>query len=224
MTSADHSLPPHLAAWERDYAKRGALWRARGDPIPEMKEGWRVLELGCGNGKTTATLSLLPIELHAIDSSPTAVKMCAECVKKIGGNGEIAAMDGLHLAYPPNHFDAIVAFHYFAHMPAEESEKARVEAVRVLKPGGKLFFKEFGTGDFRYGKGTEVEPGTFRRRGGILTHYYAEKEVRGLFPSLRLDRFEFERWKVLLKGDEYARERVHADFSKPPGEGERKKE
>jgi len=213
------ALAPHLAAWERDYARRGALWRARGDPIPQMQSGWKVLELGCGNGKTTATLSLQPgVELHAIDSSPTAVEMCGECVKKAGGKGDVAVADGLHLPYADSFFDAVVAFHYFAHMPSEDSEKARAEAVRVLKPGGKLFFKEFGTGDFRYGKGTETEPGTFRRRGGILTHYYTEGEAKGLFSSLRLERFEFERWKVLLQGKEYARERVHADFSKPPEE------
>jgi len=216
-TGAEASaLPPHLEAWERDYRRRGALWRARGDPVPQMQKGWRVLELGCGNGKTTTTLSLQPgVELHAIDSSPTAVKMCGECVKQAGGKADLKEMNGLALEWPANRFDAIIAFHYFAHMPSKDSAKARAEAVRVLKPGGKLFFKEFGTGDFRYGKGTEVEPGTFRRRGGILTHYYTEEEVCSLFPNLRLERFEFERWKVLLQGKEYARERVHAVFSKP---------
>jgi MPBQ/MSBQ methyltransferase len=155
------------------------------------------------------------VELHAIDSSPTAVKMCQEHVARVGGKADVRAMDGLALVWPDSHFDAVVAFHYFAHMPAEESEAARREAVRVLKPGGKLFFKEFGTGDFRNGKGTETEPGTFRRRGGILTHYYTEGEVRGLFPALKLEKFEFERWKVMLKGTVYPRERVHAEWSKP---------
>jgi len=212
------ALPPHLLAWEHDYRRRGALWRARGDPVPQMQKGWKVLELGCGNGKTTATLSLQPgVELHAIDSSPTAVEMCREYVKQVGGKADLKAMDGLALGWPANHFDAVIAFHYFAHMPAADSEKARAEAARVLKRGGRLFFKEFGTGDFRYGKGTEVEPGTFRRRGGILTHYYMEEEARSLFSSLRLklEHFEFERWKVLLRGKEYARERIHATYLKP---------
>lgn len=211
------ALSPHLAAWEMDYARRGALWRQRGDPVPEMGKGWKVLELGCGNGKTTAALSLQPIELHAIDASPTAVEMCRECVEKAGGRVNAAVMDGLRIEWPADSFDAVVAFHYLAHMPSAEREKAGEEAARVLKPGGRLFFKEFGTGDFRFGKGTETEHGTFRRRGGILTHYFTEEEVRAAFPALELESLEFEKRNMVLRGREFRREKILAVFSKPGG-------
>jgi ubiquinone/menaquinone biosynthesis C-methylase UbiE len=123
-------------------------------------------------------------------------------------------MDGTSLEYQSGFFDAVFCYHYLAHMPKAEREQAALEAERVLKRGGKLYFKEFGTKDFRVGKGTEVEPNTFKRHGGILTHYFTEEETRKLFAFLQLYSFESEQWRVTLRGKEYPREMLHAIFAK----------
>ncbi|MEW5955433.1 MAG: class I SAM-dependent methyltransferase [Candidatus Micrarchaeota archaeon] len=206
-------LPP-LLAWERDYRRRGTVWRGTTNFAPLSLKG-RVLELGCGNGKTASALSLREsIELHAVDSSPTAVKLCRELVDRIDGKAVVREANGLKLGYANGFFDAVVCFHYLGHLPVAERLKAVEEACRVLKRGGKLFFKEFGTKDFRFGKGKQVEENTFVRGNGILTHYFSQQEIRGMFPALEPESIEPEEWKVLLRGKEYRREEINAVFRK----------
>ena len=208
-------LAPHLFAWEKDYRHRGAVWRGTTNFAPPSLKG-RVLELGCGNGKTASALSLQKnIELHAIDSSPTAVKLCNQLVERVGGKAVVREANGLKLDYENGFFDAIVCFHYLGHMPSHERSKAAAEAVRVLKKNGKLFFREFGEKDFRLGKGKEVEPGSFVRGNGILTHYFSQDEVKELFSSLELESIESDEWSVLLRGKKYGREEINAVFKKP---------
>ncbi|HII38410.1 TPA: class I SAM-dependent methyltransferase, partial [Candidatus Micrarchaeota archaeon] len=203
-------LAPHLRAWERDYRSRGKVWRGTtGFAPPELKG--RVLELGCGNGKTASALSLSKgVELHAIDCSPTAVRLCAELVKRVGGNACVREANGLELPFEDGFFDAVVCFHYAGHLPANERVKAVGEAKRVLKRGGKLFFKEFGASDFRFGKGTQVENATFKRGNGVLTHYFSEEEVHGLFADFHEDSLGHEKWRVFLRGTAFQREEINA--------------
>jgi len=207
-------LASYLLAWEKDYRERGAVWRGTTNFAPPALKG-RVLELGCGNGKTASALSLQKqVELHAVDSSPTAVKLCRNLVERVGGKAQVKQADGLNLDYADEFFDAVVCFHYLGHLPAAERREAAREACRVLKKGGKLFFKEFGVKDFRFGKGKEVEPNTFARGNGILTHYFSQEEVRALFPWLEPESIESEQWSVLLKDEKYSREQIKAVFKK----------
>lgn len=199
--------------WETHYAQSGTLWRGRAGKLPpEIKAGSKVLELGCGNGKTAAALSALPLEVHAIDFSETAVGLCREAVRNAGGNAKVAEMDGKKLGYPEGYFDAVLCFHYLAHFDADGRAKAAGEAARVLKPGGKLYFRDFGTGDFRFGAGEHLpEKQTFCRRG-IITHYFTKNEAMGLFSGLRLEKAETKGWKM----GKFKRQEIWAEFSKSP--------
>jgi ubiquinone/menaquinone biosynthesis C-methylase UbiE len=177
----------------------------------DFRPGDRVLELGCGNGKTAAWLSARPVELHAIDFSPEAVNLCREAVRQAGGKADIRLMDGRKLLYPDGHFDIVICIHYLAHLKPEDRKKAAKEAERVLKPaGGMLIFREFGTGDFRSGKGRQLpEKRTFERKG-IIIHYFTKKEVPRLFPGLKPQSVEIRRWKMCG----FQREEVWAEFRK----------
>lgn len=207
--------PAHFTAWESDYSTRNALWRGAAKAVPLLPPKTRVLELGCGNGKTAAGIAIQPgVELHALDISPTAVRICKERIAAVDGKAEVKVANGLSLQYPDQYFDVVFAYHYFAHMLNDERAIALKEAIRVLKRGGKLYLKEFGTHDFRLGKGKEVEPATFKRGFGIITHYFTEAEVRNLSKELSIEYFESERWKVTLRGKIYPREMLHATYVK----------
>lgn len=202
------ALAKHVKAWEKDYKRKGAVWRGTTNLVLDLPKGSRVLELGCGNGKTASALSLQPMELHAIDVSPTAVKLCAELVRRVGGTADVRVMDGLSLDYPDGFFDAVIAFHYFAHFYADEREQAAKEAQRALRKGGRLYFREFGTRDFRNGKGKKVEDGTFQRGRGIITHYFTVGEAKELLKPLKAETAETEDWTVCLRGENHARQLV----------------
>lgn len=88
------------------------------------------------------------------------------------------------------------------------------EAIRVLLPGGSLYFAGFSRGDLREGQGTEVEPYSFRRNDGTITHYFTEEEVTGLFRPLSPVRVETRRWELKVRGVSHPRAEISACFVK----------
>ena len=174
---------PHHYAWEKDYRLQGGLW---GGPAEGLELKGRALELGCGNGK--GLKSIRAGELHAIDVSKTACGLARkECPE-----AKVVCGDICFLPFPDEFFDFVVARHAFGHLSAEERRKAAAECLRVLKPGGKLFFKDFAVGDLRYGKGVQVEENTFRRGNNAWYHYFSLGEATELFKDFRGEYLELE--------------------------------
>ncbi len=176
---------PHLYAWEKEYKLKGKLWRGIStsfDFVSYLPTGAKVLELGCGDGKTLAALVAGDFQMTGLDVSPTAVDLAKE---KIGSKAKFVVGNACHLPFKVNYFDAIVAIHVFDHLTENERKLAVEEVKRVLKPGGVLFFEGFSVKDFRFGKGIEVEPKTFRRKNNLWYHYFSLTEVKRLF-------FDFE--------------------------------
>jgi hypothetical protein len=66
----------------------------------------------------------------------------------------------------------------------------------------------------RAGQGEEAEPGTFRRGGGILTHYFTEGEVMGIFCELEPVSIGTQSWTMRIKGKDLLRAEVEAVFKK----------
>jgi hypothetical protein len=67
----------------------------------------------------------------------------------------------------------------------------------------------------RAGQGEEVEPGTFRRGQGIVTHYFREEEVEELFPGLEASSIEVSVWKMRVSGRDLVRRHLEAVLLKP---------
>jgi hypothetical protein len=66
----------------------------------------------------------------------------------------------------------------------------------------------------RAGKGVEVEPCTFRRNDGTITHYFAEDEVKELFTTLNPVRVETRKWELRVRGVSHPRAEINAWFTK----------
>lgn len=205
----DTHLNSHLKAWDKDYASRGRLWGGAVMDLPYLPEGSAVLELGCGDGKT---LSGMPggWKITALDISRRALQFSRKLLPDV----ELVLADASRLPLQSASFDAVFAFHVAGHLLAEERRALAREAARVLVCGGRLFFREFGTDDMRAGQGEEVEPGTFRRGPGILTHYFTESEVVGIFCELEPASIGTHRWKLRIKGRDLQRSEVEAIFVK----------
>ena len=207
----------HAAAWERAYSKKRIAWRGTTNFAPKLPRGTRVLEIGCGNGKNLSALAGKGYDVYAIDYSPEAIALCKESPILKKERVKLKVMDARALEFKSGFFDAVVCFHVLGNMLACDRKKAAREAARVLKKDGKLFFKEFGARDFRFGKGLHVEQASFKRRTGIVTHYFeGKKEIERLFSGLDLTNFESERWTVHYGagGAALPREEVHAIFIK----------
>jgi SAM-dependent methyltransferase len=203
----------HLDAWDRDYRSRGRLWGGGAKNLPELPEGSKVLELGCGDGKTLAAMQGRGWDVIAIDISPEALMLSRSA---LGMEVNLLLADARHLPFKGESFDAVFAFHVTGHVLQAGRELIAHEVGRVLRPGGRLFFREFGAEDMRAGRGVEVETGTSRRGGGVITHYFTEEEVASLFCDLDLTALSLQkrRWKMRVNGEDFWRCEVEAVFFK----------
>lgn len=201
----------HLNAWDEDYRSRGRLWGGGAKNLPDLPAGCRVLELGCGDGKTLAAMRERGWRATGLDISREALRLCRS---SSGAEVNLILADAGRLPFRSKSFDAAFAFHVIGHLPEAERKTAACEAARVLYPGGRLFFREFGAEDMRAGRGEEVEPGTFRRGGGVITHYFTEEEVASLFCGLTALAMQTRRWKMRVKGEDLWRCEVEAVFLK----------
>ena len=100
-----------------------------------LASGHRVLIVGAGTG---LDLDFLPPNVHvtAIDVTPAMLKHLERRAAAAGQSVTTRIMDARHLAFPDSSFDAVVMHLILAVMP--EPERGVREAVRVLKPGGRI--------------------------------------------------------------------------------------
>jgi phosphatidylethanolamine/phosphatidyl-N-methylethanolamine N-methyltransferase len=100
-----------------------------------LASGDRVLIVGAGTG---LDLELLPPTVHvtAFDVTPAMLKHLERRAARTGRLATARVMDARHLAFPDSSFDAVVMHLILAVMP--EPERGLREAVRVLKPGGRI--------------------------------------------------------------------------------------
>jgi len=199
-------------AWENDYSKRGRLWGGAVTDLPDLPAGSNVLELGCGSGKTMSAMIRNGWQVTGVDFSAPACVMCRQAVG-LEAN-DVAVADARELPFRDQVFDAVFAAHVLGHLSAGGRIQIVSEISRVLKKSGLLFFRAFSTGDFRFGTGTEIEPGTYMRGTGIQTHYFGKEEVDYLLSELVPVSRETHRWIMRVRGQDYNREEIIAVFTR----------
>ncbi len=102
-------------------------------------KGPKVLEIGVGTGKN---ISYYPDNIHvtAIDLSPGMLKRSKK--KSAGNNANVTLreMDAQDLDFPSENFDEVAATFAFCSIP--DPVLGLKEALRVTKPGGRLYLLE----------------------------------------------------------------------------------
>ncbi|MGQ9588437.1 MAG: class I SAM-dependent methyltransferase [Thermoplasmata archaeon] len=172
-------------AWERLYSGRELQYGGSGDIGPlasYLRPGMLVLDAGCGDGKTALAMTG-KCEVVGCDFSREAL-LSLRAQRDPYEQVNLVECDVYSLPFEPEKFDAIACVHTLSHMLGDGRVRAAEELSRVLRPNGALMVEVFGKGDIRYGRGQEVEPSSFMRGNGILTHYFEEGEIPGLFPEM----------------------------------------
>lgn len=199
--------------WDNDYQRRGRLWGGRSSSIPCVPPTSRILELGCGDGKTAVSLLQTGCSVTALDRSPQAAALCRQMCPDPDRAGILIA-DSRKTPFRTGSFDVIIASHIVGHLTCKERRELAREVLRLLAPEGTLIFCDFSTMDFRYGRGVETEAGTFSRKNGIMTHYFTDEEVLTLFTGFAVQSLVQHRWEMRVRGIVLHRAEIVAEFKK----------
>jgi ubiquinone/menaquinone biosynthesis C-methylase UbiE len=111
-----------------------------------LREGEKVLEVGCGTG-ALSFLSKLRVgdtgEVAGIDIAPKMVARAEEKAAKANLDiaFQVASVDDL--PYPDEHFDLVISSLMFHHLPVEVKKSGLGEIRRVLKDDGRFFLSDF---------------------------------------------------------------------------------
>lgn len=197
--------------WEQDYLARGERWGGAVHDLPSIAGYGRVLEVGCGNGKTLAAIAARSPGVVGIDCSAAAVALARRSAPP---GTPLLVADVRALPFRDGGYDAVYAFHVLGHLEEGDRRRAAGELARVLSAGGRLFFRGFSTADMRSGRGVETEPASYRRGDGILTHYFTEEEVAALFPTLARVRLLTRTWPLRVRGTAHLRAEIEGVFQK----------
>ena len=151
MARLDASLKEEALAWEDEWKrsvskealvayrknmsifKKLGFWEETGEAakfIPSEKD-WIVLDLGCGNGVSTANIRGETVV--GVDLSP---KQLIRAKRKFPDRVFVVG-DATALPFKSNSFDLIVAINLIHHLSDKTSEGLK-ECHRVLKKGGKI--------------------------------------------------------------------------------------
>jgi len=104
----------------------------------DVNAGMKVLDVACGPGYVSNSISLRGAESTGIDFSLNMVKWA----KEFHPNLKFEEGDAQQLSFPDESFDRVVMNFGILHLPYPQ--KAIAEAYRVLKPGGKYGFTSWG--------------------------------------------------------------------------------
>jgi 2-polyprenyl-3-methyl-5-hydroxy-6-metoxy-1,4-benzoquinol methylase len=107
-----------------------------------VKAGWRLADIGCGNGVLACEAALMGAEVDAIDISPAMLALAQICARdrKVAIRTQSAGL--LSFAYQPNSYDLIVSEFTLHHLPDFWKAVALSRIFAALKPGADFYLRD----------------------------------------------------------------------------------
>lgn len=106
----------------------------------------RVLDMGCGFGKSTRPFyeALPEAQIDAIDLSAPCLRLAARDARQAGARGvRFRQMDCSRTDYPEESFDLVTSTMLLHELPPAIVEKTLAEAHRLLRPGARMVHLDF---------------------------------------------------------------------------------
>src|ERR1700681_2780132 len=107
-----------------------------------VQRGWRVADIGCGNGVLACEAALIGAEVDAIDISPTMLRLAEIQARdrKVAVRTQSAGL--LSFSYQPNSYDLIVSGYTLHQLPDFWRAVALSRIHRALKPGANFYLRD----------------------------------------------------------------------------------
>jgi SAM-dependent methyltransferase len=110
----------------------------------DLRSTWSVLDLATGPGTTALAAARRGCRVTGVDISEHLLDQARARAAAEGLTVDFAHEDAEHLPYRSNSFDAVMSTFGIAFTPSPET--VTHEALRVLRPGGRLALAHWGTG------------------------------------------------------------------------------
>ena len=119
------------------------LWLSEENLLLEyVPDEGRILDMGCGAGRTTIPMAEMGLDVVGIDISAPMVGVARQQAALAGADAEFQVMDSMHLEFPAASFDvALYSYNGIELIPGQDGKKkVMAEVWKVLKPGGYFIF------------------------------------------------------------------------------------
>src|ERR1700753_863153 len=107
-----------------------------------VQKGWRVADIGCGNGVLATEAALMGAEVDAVDISPAMLALAEVYAKDRRAQIRTQPAGLLSFAYRPNSYDLIVSEFTLHHLPDFWKAVAMSRIYNALKPGACFFLRD----------------------------------------------------------------------------------
>jgi 2-polyprenyl-3-methyl-5-hydroxy-6-metoxy-1,4-benzoquinol methylase len=107
-----------------------------------VKPGWRLADIGCGNGVMATEAALIGAEVDAIDISPAMLTLADIYARDRKAAIRTQSAGLLSFAYQPNSYDLIVSEFTLHHLPDFWKAVALSRIFAALKPGANFYLRD----------------------------------------------------------------------------------
>src|SRR5512143_259776 len=107
-----------------------------------VQKGWRVADIGCGNGVLACEAALMGAEVDAIDISPAMLALAKIYARDRKAAVRTQSAGLLSFSYQPASYDLIVSEFTLHHLPDFWKAVALSRIYRALKPGASFYLRD----------------------------------------------------------------------------------
>jgi 2-polyprenyl-3-methyl-5-hydroxy-6-metoxy-1,4-benzoquinol methylase len=107
-----------------------------------VQRGWRVADIGCGNGVLACEAARIGAEVDAIDISPAMLALAEIQARDARVAIRTQSAGLLSFAYQPNSYDLVVSEFALHHLPDFWKAVALSRIFAELKPGAAFFLRD----------------------------------------------------------------------------------
>ena len=189
-----------MTGWQKLWRDpKVVAWWEKIPPVPQVvqmadlleSEGrLRILDIGCGLGRHTVYLAARGFEVTATDNAPAALDACRKNLDELNLDAELLQLDMTAMAFPPGRFHGVVASNVIHHTDLSTLKRIIRSITEMLAPGGLFAWVTPTPRHFAFGRGREIEPGTWigseAADGDLPHHYSTESEVRNLLHAYEI--------------------------------------
>jgi ubiquinone/menaquinone biosynthesis C-methylase UbiE len=173
-------IPSQKDAWNDLYRSQSRPWKGvvtTKTSFPFLK-GDKILDIGCGNGKTSLALMEEGYDVTGVDISEAAVEAC---IRLYGNRMRVICASVSSVPLNDREMDGAVMIHILEHLDNDELKASIKELHRVLRSNAKIFVRVFHKDDMRSDKGERIDENTVVRGNGIRYRYFDEDDLKNIF-------------------------------------------